>query len=328
MTNFVQDNQVVGVNGQAYITNNYITGIVSGIARQLSCDNIVIVNSFWKIPWVVGTVVEKYTYELAVNTSTPPTPDSIKILLIKDKQDQTSFELAIANTDNMAASSPPNQFAYLCNGLGGALNTMPTVTIPFPIVQFGPTSTNSTNQATTFTFTFPHNPLGLIYSIPAPWFNGVAGAPPYAPSGITTPAQFVTWANSNWSAYGTWASSGDVVTLVSLTGSGVYVLKAGMQIALQLRAYCFDLSAYSTPAPVNQVKFGTSGALIPFPNGAFVLTNDPNVLLNQLKTVMSAESTTYGTAITHKLQVNSVYDVPKLYNNGVLVVSSTAAVCS
>ena len=328
MTNFVQSNQVVGVSGQAYVYPNYVTGVVNGIARQLSCDNIVIINSYWKIPWVVGTQVTKYTYELAINTSTPPTPDSIKVLIIKDKQDQSTYELAIAPTDNMASTSPPNEFAYLCNGLGGSLSTMPTVTIPFPVIQFNPTSTNSDGD-NTFTFTFPHNPLGLLYNIPAPWFNGVAGSPAYAPSGITTPGQFVTWANSNWDAYGTWANpTGDIITLVSTSSDDVYVLKAGMQIALQLKAYCFDLSAYSTPAPVNQFKFGTGGTLISVPGGAFMLTNDPNVLINQLQKVMSAESTTYGTAVTHKLQVNTTYDVPKLYNSGVLVETSVAGVCS
>lgn len=326
MTNFVQSNQVLDVNGQAYLYPNYVLGVVNGIAKQLSCDNIVIVNSYWKIPWVVGTVVTKYTYELAVNTSTPPTSDSIKILLIKDKQDQTSYELAIANTDNMAVSSPPNQFAYLCNGLGGALNTMPTVTIPFPVVQFPPTSTNSSTGANTFTFTFPANPLGLQYNIPAPWFNGIAGSPAYAPSGITTPAQFVTWANSNWSAYGTWANpSGVIVTLVSPTSAGVFVTKAGMQIALQFRSYCFNLTAYSTPAPVNQYQFG-SGTILTFP-GAFQLTNDPNVLQAQLQKVMSSESTSYSQTVANKLGVQSTYDVPKLYNNGVLVVASTAGTC-
>lgn len=319
---FVQSNQVVGVGGEAFIKNNYITGVVAGIAKQLNCANLTIVNSFWKIPWVVGTVVTKYTYEVAINTSSPPTPDSIKVLIVKDNSDQTEYELAITNTDNVSTSTPICQLAYLCDGLGGSLPIMPTVTIPFPVIQFPPTSVSGGNN--TFTFAFPHNPLALLYSIPAPWFNGVAGTPAYVPSGITTPAGFVTWATTNWSAYGTWANpSGDIITLVSATTN---VNKAGMQIALTPAAYCFDLTAYSSPVAVNQVKFGTGGTLINIP--AFTLTNDPNVLLAQLTKVMSTESTTYGTAIAHKLQVNTVYDVPKLYNNGSLVVTSTAGVCS
>ena len=322
-TTFVQSNQVVGVNGQAYLYPDYIVGVVNGIAKQLNCLNMTIINSFWKIPYVVGTQVTKYTYEVAVNTSTPPTADSIKVLIIKDSSDQAEYELAIANTDNMAASSPPNQFAYLCDGLGGSLPVMPTATIPFPVIQYGPVSTDGTDN--TFIFPFPSNPLGLKYSIPAPWFNGVAASPAYAPGSIVTAAQFVTWATSNWSGYGTWTSSGNIVTLVSSVSN---VTKAGMQVALTPAAFCFNLTAYSTPAAVNQVKFGSGGTLLTIPGGAFMLTNDPTVLIAQLQKVMSAESTTYGTAVAHKLQVNTVYDTPKLYYNGSLVVSSSAGVCS
>lgn len=319
-TNFVVSNQVVGVSGQAYLYPDYITGVVNGIAKQLNCNNMTIIGSFWKIPFVVGTQITKFTYLEAINTSTPPTPDAIKVLIIKDDSDQTQYELAIANTDNIATSSPPNQFAYLCNGTGGTLPVMPTATIPFPIIQFPPTSTDGTNNV--FTFPFPSNPNGLLYSIPAPWFNGVAGAPAYSPAGITTAAQFVTWATSNWSAYGTWASSADIVTLTSAVDN---VTMAGMQIALTPAAFCFDLSAYSTPALVNGVKFGT-GNTIAVP--AFMLTNDPNVLAAVLRKVMSEQSTSFSTAVANKLGVNTTYATPKLYNDASLVVTSTAGACA
>ncbi len=320
-TNFVVAPQVVGVNGQAYVYPNYITGIVNGISKQLNCNNLAIVNSFWKIPFVVGTVVTKYTYEVAVNTSVPPTPDSIKVLIVKDQLDQTTYEIAIANTDNVGTTSPPNQLSYLCDGQGGSLPTMPTVTIPFPIIQFLPTSTDGTNN--TFTFTFPANPNSLLYSIPAPWFNGVAGAPAYVPAGITTPAQFVTWANSNWSAYGTWANpgAGTVVTLVSLVSN---VTTAGFQIALTPANFCFDLSAFSTPALVNGVKFGSSATIT---MDAFMLTNDPNVLAAQLQKKMSAESTTFNTSVSHKLGVATVYAQPVLYNGTTIVSTAASGAC-
>ncbi len=313
MTNFVQSNEVVGVNGIAYLYPNYVTGVVGGIGKQINCNNITIIGSFWRVPFVVGTVITKYTDLVAVNDSTPPTPDSLKVLRIQDLSDMSVYDIAIANTDNIATSSPPNQFAYLCDGTGGTLPVMPDVTIPFPIIQFAPTSTDGTNNV--FTFAFPNNPTSLLYSIPAPWFNGVAGSPAYSPAGKTTAAQFVTWANSNWSAYGTWASSGNVVTLTSLVTN---VTQAGMQIALTPAAFCFDLSAYSTPALVNGVKFGT-GDTVSVP--AFMLTNDPNVL-------MSAQSTTFSTTVANKLGVNTVYATPKLYNDASLVVTSTAGACA
>ena len=330
MVNFIQCNQVLGVNGQKYIIQNYVTGLNSGpndpntVKRQLATANIVIINSFWLIPRVQNGHVINYAEETAINTSTPPTADAIKILRIKDKQDLTEYDIAIANTDNIATSSPPNVFAYDADGLGGSLPVMPTVVIPFPIIEFPPTSVTGGNNI--FTFTFPANPLGLLYSIPAPWFNGLAASTPYAPSGITTPAQFVTWANTNWSGYGTWANpTGVIITLTSVSGN---VSLAGMIIALTPRAYCFNLTAYSTPATVNQVNFGSGGTLITFPTGAFQLTNNPAVLAAKLATVMSEASTSFGFNITHKLEVDSTYATPILYNSGSLVVTSTVGACS
>jgi hypothetical protein len=328
MVNFIQSNQVLGVNGQKYIYPNYVTGLNSGpndpqtVKRTIQTQNIVIINSFWFIPQVQNGRVIGYAEETAINTSTPPTPDSIKILRIKDKQDQTEYDIAIANTDNIATSSPPNQFAYDADGLGGTLPVMPTVVIPFPVIQFPPTSVVGSNNI--FTFVLPNNPLGLEYNIPAAWFNGIASAPAYSPS-ATTPGAFVTWANTHWSAYGTWANpTGVIITLTSATSN---VSNAGFIAALIPAPFCFDLTAFGvSPAQVNQVKFGTTGTLLSFP-GAFVLTNDPTALAAQLAKMMTAESTTFGFAVAHKLQVNTVYDVPKLYNNGTLVVTSTGGSC-
>lgn len=328
MVNFIYCPQILNENGQFYIYYNYITGLVCGVgepntvAKQLATGNLTIVNSFWLIPRVQGGRVIGYAIETAINTSTPPTIDSCKALLVKDKQDGTSYYIAIANTDNIATSSPPNQFAYDADGLGGSLPTMPTVLLPFPLIQNPPTSVVGSNNI--FTFLLPANPLGLLYSIPAAFFNGLLSTPAYAPAGITTPANFVTWANANWSAYGTWANpSGTIITLTSATTN---VTQAGFIAALTPKAYCFDLTAYSTPVAVNQVRFGSTGTLISVP--AFMLNNNPAVLQSVLQKVMTQESTSYGMAIAHKLQVNTVYDVPKLYNNGVLVVTSTAGVCS
>lgn len=321
MIQFVQSNQVVGVNGQKYIIYNYVSGVATGLQKTLAVANMIIVNSFWLIPKVQGGKVIGYTEEVAANTSTPPTPDSLKILRLKDLQDQTEYDIAIVNTDNVSSSTPINKFADLVDGTGGSLPIMPTVTIPFPIIQDKPSSTDGTNNV--FTFAFPVNPLGLLYSIPKAYFNGLASSPAYAPTGITTAAQFVTWANANWSAYGTWTSSGNIVKLSSLVTN---VKLAGMIVALQLKSYCFSLAAYSTPATVNQVRWGSGGTLISVP--AFQLTDDPTVLLNVLSKVTSPQSTTFGTAVANKLQVNTVLDVPKLYNNGSLVVTSVAGVCS
>lgn len=326
---FILSQQVLGVNGQKYIHADYTTGLVAGpndpqtVQRQISTQDTVIVNSFWLIPKVQNGFVIGYTEETAINTSVPPTPDSIKILRIKDLNDNSEYDLAINNSDNVATSSPPNVFAYDANGLGGSLPVMPNVDIPFPIIQFPPTSADGTNN--TFTFQFPANPLGLKYLIPAPWFNGVLAAPVTAADNITTLSGFVTLANSRYSTQGTWANPGSSPTIITLTSAVTNVTKAGLIVALNPKSYCFDLSAFSSPANVNQIKFGTGGLISMNP---FVLTNSNVALQSQLQQKLSQENTTYGTAVAHKLQVNCLYDTPKLYYNGSLVVASTAGVCS
>lgn len=326
MVNFIQCNQVIGVNGQNYIYQNYVTGLVCGpndpqtVKKQLSTANMVIINSFWKIPRVQSGRVIGYAEETAINTSVQPTADSIKFLRIKNLQDLTEYDIAINLTDNIGTSSPPNQFAFDADGLGGILPVMPTVVIPFPIIQ-SPAQTN-VGGVGTFVFTLPLNPLGLMYSIPAPWFNGVAPGSPYAPSGITTPAGFVTWANANWTAYGTWANpTGNVITLASST-----VKAAGFIAALTPAPWCFNLAPYSTPALVNQIKFGSGGTLISVP--AFELTNNGAVLQSVLQNHMSAESTNFIVFNDNKLQVNTTQAQPELYNSGVLVLASGSGVCS
>lgn len=269
---FVRSEQVVTVNAENFQWPNQ----PNGVAKQIPCQNVEIVNSFWKIPTTLGNRVTGYNVIVA-NTSTKPTADSLKVLRVKDTRDNTEYEFAIVDTDNIGTSSPPNQFAYLCDGLGGTLPVMPTVVIPAPIMQSKPNNpANNTTGTNHFVFAFPANPLGLLYSIPFPWFNSVGPTTPYVPSGITTAALFVTWANSNWSTYGTWTSSGDIVTLASPVGAGIYVLLAGMQVYLTAVHYCVTLNA--SPDIIDGVKI--SNAFFKLPGGAISAgrTNIPAVI--------------------------------------------------
>lgn len=319
---FVVSNQVTSVNAQDFgYPNN-----PNGITKQIPCENVEMVNSFWRVPRILGNRVIGYEYLVATDAN-KPTPDSVKIQRVKDTSDNSQYDFAIIDADNVATTDPQNRFAYLCDGLGGTLAVMPTVTIPYPILQQGPSSTGSTGT-NVFTFSFPNNPLGLLYAIPYPWFNGIAPATPYAPSGITTAAQFVTWANTSghWDGYGTWSSpSANIVLLSSPTTATIPVSLAGIDIALTPKAYCFDFSAYSTPAAVNQFRIGTTGALIPIP--PFMLTNtNEAVVIGAIDQYLPGA--TFITSVANKLGVTAVSDVPKLYNNGVLVVTATAGVCS
>ena len=368
---FVQSNQVVNVGSQFFIYPNYSTGVVGAAARQLNCANVEIVGSVWLIPYVQGTRVVRYNPNVAANSSTPPTADSIKGLVIKNFDDDQAYTLAITNTDNTSGASPINQFAFLCNGPGGTLPEMPSVTIPFPIIEQNPSSADA-NGDNTFTFALAPNPNGLIYSIPAPTANRQALSPAYSPS-ATTPAGVVTWANTNWGGYGVWSNpSGNILKLISnstpptwvslqpyvigqrvvYSGTGyvcisavasatapsadtahwtatgtpnVYVQTAGLISALQPGVYCINQTAFSTPAAVNGIAFG-SGTPIALPS--FLLTNNNLQLPPIISAVITDPNLSYAYATANKLTIYTTLGVPKLTYNGATVVTATSGICS
>lgn len=301
---FVQSNQVVEVLGQDYLWPNY----PNGISKQIPCESVEIVNSFWKMPKTLGNRVIGYDYLVALDNQ-KPTPDSIKILRVKDTRDNTEYGFAIVDGDNIGTSSPANQFAYLCDGLGGSLPVMPTVTIPVPIMQSSPQSTD-TDGSNTFIFAFPANPNGLTYSIPYPWFNGVAPSTAYVSAGRTTVAQVVTWANSNWGDYGTWsAASTNTLKLVSATTDNIFVSKAGMEVSLIPVHYCITLNA--TPDPVNGIKI--SGHVYSITSVSADRTNRA-ALINAIKKVMPG--TVFTTSIATKIDAYTTQLPQTITQNG------------
>lgn len=321
---FVQSNQVTAVNSNEFAFPNNI----NGVPLQITCENTEIIASYWRIAQLNGNRVVGYSYIVAQETSVKPTPDALKILRVKmtDTAGITTLDMAIVDSDNISTSSPPNQFAYLCDGLGGTLPVMPTVSIPFPMQQSVP-QTIAANGDNTFIFSFPSNPLGLGYTMNAAYFNSALPYTPFVPSGITTVAQFVTWASSNWSNYGTWTALSDVTfKLVSGTGDVTQVFLAGMNVDLTPVNFCFDLTAYSTSAPVNQLKFG-GGSLIDLAV-PFMLTDNPVTLQNILISHMSSGTIFNSSSVAHKLGINTTMATPALYYNDVLVVASTSGACS
>jgi hypothetical protein len=324
MVPFVQSNQVVHVNGMDFAWPSNPNGVPGGM--QIPTLGTQIIGSYWRIPQTQGPRVIGWTYLNADNTSVKPQPDALKILSLKltGEGGVTNILIAITDTDNMPASTPPNQFAYLADGLGGTLPVMPTVTIPVPIMQQEAQIVDPSTGARTFIFALPVNPLGLLYTVNGIWFNGLAPTPAYVPTGITTPAGFAAYGTTNWSDYGTWTATGNIVKLVSPTTAVIPVTRAGIDIELTPKAYCFDLTAYSTPALVDGIRFGGTASIIPVT--PFMLTDDPTVLLNVLKPKMSAD-TVFSTAVANKLGVSTVQDVPKVYAGAVLVETSTAGAC-
>lgn len=316
--NFVKSTQIISVNGTDVTTLSFKTGVVKTLTRDVNCDQTVIVGAYWRIPIVSGATISKYEYVQAVN-STPPTLDSIKVLRVKFKHD--TYEMAIDPTDYITTT---DQFASLCDGLGGSLAVMPVITLPFPIFQDGPTATDPTTGTKTFTFPFPINPLGLLYSIPWPWFNGTAPGTPYAPAGITTPAGFVTWANANWSVYGTWASSGNIVTLSNPISASIVLTKAGLGVSLTPAAWCLDITAFSTGQVITGIQFGTA-PIINFP-AIYPSNTSYQTIISAIQPYFEDGAMLVST-VTNKITITTTSATPKLINGTTVEATATAGTC-
>jgi len=308
----VQSNQLAEVNGETFVNSFY----PNGLQKAIPCRSQV-VGAYWKIPVTLGNRVVSYN-ELVATDATKPVPDAFKILRLKDALDaNTEYGIVIADADAVTT----NSFVDNCNGCCGATPVMATVTIPQPIQESDPqTAIAGVNS---FIFAFPQNPNSLLFSIPFPWFNGAGPVSPYAPTGITTAAQFVTWANTNWEEYGTWSSpAANVVKLVSTPSAAIYVLRSGMQVALTPANFCFTLTSFSTPAAINGVGFG-AGLPQKFPS--FALTNaNQATLIQRLKPLMPGATFTI---TTNHLQIATVQAQPKLYNNASVIATAATGVC-
>lgn len=312
---FVTSNQVFEVNGEFFAYPDQ----PNGITKAIPCKSEVM-GFYWMTPKVQGNRVIGYSIQNS-NSNIKPTPDSFKILRVKDAIDANiEYGMAVVDGDGITT----NSFIDKCNGCCGDTPVMATVTIPAPILQLPPQTVSDDGTERTWIFPFPVNPNGLLYAIPYPWFNGAAPTPAYAPSGITTPAQFVTWADTNWGEYGEWSSSGNIVTLVNADTDDIILALAGMEISLTPAIFCFDVSTMSPPAAVNSINFGGTGnPKFTFP--PFMLTgSNQQTLINSIKKFVTDGTFTISTG---KLQVATTQGLPRLYNGATLVLASTAGAC-
>lgn len=310
---FVTSNQVMSVNGEFFTYPSHPTGIT----KNIPCRSEV-AGFFWLVPKTQGNRVIGWQELTAVN-GTKPFPDAVKVLRLKDALDaNTEYEIAVVDGDGVTT----NAFIDNCNGCCGATPVMATVTIPSPILQLPPQETDTTTGERTFIFPFPANPNGLLYAIPYPWFNGAAPTPAYAPTGITTAALFVTWANTNWGEYGTWSSSGNIVSLANDDSDTIPLDLAGMQISITPKIWCFNVTAFSTAAAINGIQFG-SGAIFTFP--PFMLTNtNQQTVINSIKKFMPESTFVIS---SNKLQLSTVQATPKLVNGVTVVATAGAGAC-
>jgi hypothetical protein len=310
---FVTSNNVLSVNGEFLTYPLY----PQGITKNIPCRSTV-AGVYWLIPRTQGNRVIGWQ-ELTATDATKPSPDAQKVLRLKDALDaNTEYEIAVGDSDCITT----NSFIDNCNGCCGDTPVMASLTVPSPILQLPPNQPVDSDGTRHFTFPFPSNPNGLLYAIPFPWFNGAAPSPPYAPTGITTAALFVTWANTNWGEYGTWTSAGDIVSLANDDSDTIPLSLAGMQISITPKTWCFTLTSFSTPAAINGIQFGT-GATFTFP--PFMLTNTNQVtLINAIKKFLP-ESTF--TVSSNHLQLTTVQATPKLKNGASTIATAVAGTC-
>ena len=318
---YIQSNQVLEVDGNVFgwPTNP------NGVIRTLPVENTVVVGAFWHRPITQSSNLLYYA-DVAVDPASPttkPTPDSVKVLRLKNDVSTRSWAIAITDTDQTSSGS---QWALFANGTGGTLPVMPTVTIAPPIFQNGPVSTLP-NGSNIFLFEFPANPQGLLYTVFGAWFNGVAPAQAYQPSGITTLAQFATWANTalKWPMYGTWsAPSANILKLISPIGATIPVKNAGVINALTSNTHTLDMTVVNTPAAVNGVGMN-GGVRIPFKGGAFMVTSTPasmQALINEITKIYQPNQITMvisGTNIVATTEMGVIV----IYNDATAVITSS-----
>lgn len=294
MVNYVQTTQLLGRNGVDTSEYNFLTGVVSGGTTLIPTVGTKLAAFYWRIPKVItGLAPTAYSWLIA-KSSVRPTVDSQKVRRMENGN--TTYDIAVADTDGVGGV---DQFATLADGLGGSLATMPVVTITWPLIQDAPVTTGATSPAftKTFTFAFPNNPLGLLYSIPYAYFNGGAPVTPYAPSGITTAALFVTWANANWGTYGTWTSTGNIVNLASVANSGTYVLAAGFSPQLAQAAWCIDATTLYPAGQIATAALNAGGTGYAVGDTVSVNTGGGNAILTVASLSTTAVATftvTYG----------------------------------
>ena len=324
----INSTQIMSRNGvQSGVTKlHYETCSVTGASGNIPTIGTEVMAAYWMIPIIFGGIIRGYNWQVATG-STPPVAGCWKILRLKNNREE--WDIAIANTDEIGGVS---QWGTYADGLGGSLPSMPVVSLPFPTIQDAPISSvlSGTTTTNTFYFTFPTNPQGLQFNIQCVWFNGVAPGTAYNGT-ATSPATFVTWANANWSAYGTWTYNGQTVILTSPSTAVTPVTIAGMNAQLVPATYCLALTSFLSGTNVNGIGFGSSGPIAAF--GAFQLTGS-YASLQQLVTAITpffdagATFVILASGTTAKIQITTRLASPIIYNNSTPIAGSTSGGCS
>jgi hypothetical protein len=168
-------------------------------------DGTITEGVYWFIPRTVKGRLT--TYKPVIQTA-KPSIDSVRAIRVRDTITGNVYYVAIA--DNASATL----FSDTANGCCGTDNTMPTVTIPAPLLE----ETACGNSTDGFTyFDVPPALLAGETYVADGSADGVRFAPASNLGGHDSLAAFVTWATANWSAYGTFIQASGKVTFTSAT---------------------------------------------------------------------------------------------------------------
>jgi hypothetical protein len=167
---------------------NYIT-YPTGCDKLINCDKLQIIGTFWRQPVLdVGGNVVGYN-EIPASQPKPST-DSYKVVKAYSEIDLVTIIIDDAQTSQIVLDA----CAVCCGDAPIVFNT------PVPPVFKEQKPCTDANGNRVIVKTRPICNNGIVVTFTANGDNPT----PDPQSSYATAQEFVTWANANWSAYGTW----------------------------------------------------------------------------------------------------------------------------
>lgn len=192
-------------------------------SKPISCDNAEVNGIEWFTPVLISGVLKGYKSSRGVK----PQLDSVKTVRVQ--VNSSTFWIAIADDQN------ESDFLDACNACceaGTPLMTLPTI----PAILYE--DVVCANDDGTFTYLAAVPVLATGQKIIPELFTcaGVALTPTALAGGHVSAAAFVTWATTNWSAYGTFAVSPDGNNVIWTAVAGCTA--ASLSFKLLTQSFC------------------------------------------------------------------------------------------
>ncbi len=185
----------------------------NGRSRGIDCNLASMEGFFWRVPYGgggcsggAGSIYFKYV--AAVTGAPKPTPDSLRVLRVRDAQNRV-YMVAVTDT------APDTTFTDICGLCCGGSYVMPAAPIPDPVFEETGCADDTGNYVY-FSITAPLA-AGDKYYLNASQ-NGAAFSPAPPADGFDTLAALATWANANWGPASV-AVAGNKVTLTTAAGT-------------------------------------------------------------------------------------------------------------